>query len=336
MFPLRLFALLTTLEKEGQDDIMGWQCHGRAFKIRDRKRLEEEILPKYMGAMKASSLMRQLNIYGFIRISSGADCGSYYHEKFLRHREFLLFDIRRTQKKGTGARLRANPDDEPDFKSFPPMQPLPKDVYGAEIIPSMSTKLLTPAGVRANTQSRRDIIRLQNTAAAFTSPQTAPTKDGTEHIMSLTTAFAATCTTTIISSASSASSAPSESSSPAAKQMDGSDLRNQEGKVDVDAEYMDAVTASASMDTATTSKDACIASHVPNGFSSIATNNTTDMPTYSPSWHQDAKYTAAALDVVTPLPCPPLPVTGNATDNGSIPALDAADLSFLDNLLDLD
>lgn len=45
-FPILLHYILGELEKEGKSHVMGWMTHGRAFIVRDQKRLEEEILPK--------------------------------------------------------------------------------------------------------------------------------------------------------------------------------------------------------------------------------------------------------------------------------------------------
>jgi HSF-type DNA-binding len=47
-FPTMLHYILSELEKEGKSDIMGWMPHGRSFIVRDQKRMESEILPKYV------------------------------------------------------------------------------------------------------------------------------------------------------------------------------------------------------------------------------------------------------------------------------------------------
>jgi HSF-type DNA-binding len=68
---------------------------------------------------KYSSFQRQLNIYGFKRISSGPDQHAYYHEHFLRGEYTSTLTIKRIALKGTGARLSTNREDEPNFYQMP-------------------------------------------------------------------------------------------------------------------------------------------------------------------------------------------------------------------------
>jgi hypothetical protein len=111
--------MLESLEKQGKDNIVSWQPHGRAFCIHDRDEFIGTILPKYFGTAKIESFQRQLNLYDFKRLSSGPDKHAYYHPCFLRGKQFLLRMIQRSTNKGVGVRLRPNPEDEPDFWDGP-------------------------------------------------------------------------------------------------------------------------------------------------------------------------------------------------------------------------
>jgi hypothetical protein len=44
-FPVKLHYILADLEKDGKENVLGWQPHGRCFAIRDKIRIVKEILP---------------------------------------------------------------------------------------------------------------------------------------------------------------------------------------------------------------------------------------------------------------------------------------------------
>lgn len=113
-FPLKLHDLLESVQEDGYEGIISWQPHGRCFVVRKPKEFVE-LLPSYFKLRKLASFQRQLNLYGFQRMTRGRDRGGYYHELFLRGRAFLAHSIERIKVKGTGIRARSNPEQEPDF-----------------------------------------------------------------------------------------------------------------------------------------------------------------------------------------------------------------------------
>ena len=78
---------------------------------------------------KYCSFLRQLNLYGFHRFSTGVDKGSYYHELFLRGMPFLCDRMVRTRVNGNGIRSASNPESEPNFyqMAFIPVDHTVKD-----------------------------------------------------------------------------------------------------------------------------------------------------------------------------------------------------------------
>lgn len=114
-FPLKLHDMLDQAMAEGYGDIVSWQPHGRCFVVYKAREFQDIVLPKYFKLNKMSSFQRQLNLYGFQRLTFGRDRGGYYHERFLRHKNFLARGIKRVQVKGTGVRARSNPEQEPNF-----------------------------------------------------------------------------------------------------------------------------------------------------------------------------------------------------------------------------
>lgn len=123
-FPLKLHETLSEIERDGHDDIVGWLPHGRSFKIHKQQEFVQRILPKYFVMTKKSSFLRQLNLYGFNRLSGvGPDQASYYHEKFLRGMKFLCRRMQRIKVNGNRIRAAGNPDEEPDLSGFPVCPP---------------------------------------------------------------------------------------------------------------------------------------------------------------------------------------------------------------------
>ena len=94
-FPQRLYALM----ENNQTDMISWCNHGLSFRINEPEKFSSIILPKYFKHAKLTSFQRQLNLYGFKRITKGEDLGAYFHPKFQRGRKDLLNDIRRVPNK---------------------------------------------------------------------------------------------------------------------------------------------------------------------------------------------------------------------------------------------
>ena len=79
-FPAKLHQVLEDMEKNGHENIMGWMPHGRSFMVKDPKEFIKDYMPTYFNQHKLASFQRQLNLYGFKRLTGqGPDHGSYYH-----------------------------------------------------------------------------------------------------------------------------------------------------------------------------------------------------------------------------------------------------------------
>lgn len=125
-FPTKLHVMLSKVEDEGLSHIVSWQPHGRCFVVHKPKEFVSEVMSKYFRQSKLTSFQRQLNLYGFSRITAGKDRSGYYHEHFLRHKLFLCQNMPRIRIKGTGIKGKPSPETEPDFYSMPWV--VPEDV----------------------------------------------------------------------------------------------------------------------------------------------------------------------------------------------------------------
>ena len=129
-FPVMLHAMLTLADMSGYAHICAWEPHGRAFSVHDREAFVEQVLPLYFRQKRFESIQRQLNLYGFERVSLQQSNphnspGAYYHAMFLRTRHDLCGSIQRSTEKDRDrktSRIMAIPD--PDFVQFAALPPI--------------------------------------------------------------------------------------------------------------------------------------------------------------------------------------------------------------------
>lgn len=154
-FPEKLMALLDQ-ETSDHPDVISWLPHGRAFLVRKPKVFTSEIMPNYFRQSKLTSFQRQLNLYGFRRITQGSDGGAYYHELFLRGRPSLCSQMTRQKVKGTGHKQPTDVSSEPNFYAMPSVLPLSATTTSR---PTQSLEeenlLMNSPGIRAATLLRR-------------------------------------------------------------------------------------------------------------------------------------------------------------------------------------
>jgi len=179
-FPLKLHMILDKIEDtdSSMKNAISWLPHGRAFHIRNSDIFKREVLPKYFKNCKMSSFYRQINLYGFVRLTTGCETGAYYHEYFLRGRAFLTKNIIRTKVKGTKIRPTSAPEDEPNFYAMTPVCSTEED-NGINTMPTgMPLGVVTPHAQSDNSvallQAIRDMERIKHfgNAMPYASQQT--------------------------------------------------------------------------------------------------------------------------------------------------------------------
>ena len=99
-FLLKLHRMLDEATIAHLHEVISWQPHGRAFIVHRPDQISQ-LLDLYFDGSKYSSFQRNLNIYGFRRITKGPDAGAYYHQMFIRHKYHLCSRMTRTPVKGT-------------------------------------------------------------------------------------------------------------------------------------------------------------------------------------------------------------------------------------------
>lgn len=119
-FPDKLMNMLDR-ETATHPDVVTWCPHGRAFVVKKPKVFTAEVMINYFRQSKLTSFQRQLNLYGFRRLTQGLDAGAYYHELFLRGRPDLTSKMVRQKVKGTGHKQPTDASTEPNFYAMPPV-----------------------------------------------------------------------------------------------------------------------------------------------------------------------------------------------------------------------
>jgi HSF-type DNA-binding len=123
LFPVALQRHLGSTTSSSHSSVIRWLDHGRAFKVYDRQRLVEEVLPKFFYSQKQyGSFQRQLSSYGFYQLTADHnDNGAYYHPFLLRHRPTLSKLIRPLSKARGSKRRTFDTSTEPKFDQAPPL-----------------------------------------------------------------------------------------------------------------------------------------------------------------------------------------------------------------------
>jgi hypothetical protein len=103
-FPWKLHQLLDTVEREGCEFIISWLPDGQSFKVHDQEGFVDQILPRHFKLTKYKSFQRQLNIYGFERITdkTSPSRGGYSHTYFVRGEPNQCVKMIRRSTKGVG------------------------------------------------------------------------------------------------------------------------------------------------------------------------------------------------------------------------------------------
>ena len=133
-FPYKLYHMMQDVEYHGKEDIVCWNPDGRSFIVQDPKKFVSEILPGHFKQTKYKSFQRQLNFYGFLRITTGRLQGSYQHPCFVKGDLELCKEIKRitpptsatsavTKKaKHVTTKEQHSDDDEESSSSVEPVQ----------------------------------------------------------------------------------------------------------------------------------------------------------------------------------------------------------------------
>lgn len=126
-FLIKLFEIVSS---PASDNLVCWSEYGDSFKIVDRSKFAQDVLPLYFKHDNLRSFIRQLNIYGFQRVpnASGRDrTMEFQHAMFTRNGIRNLKEI----KRGTQSKSKQENDegDSGDYSSELPPAKKPRQDY---------------------------------------------------------------------------------------------------------------------------------------------------------------------------------------------------------------
>lgn len=74
-FPVKLHRMLSSQQFR---DVITWLPNGRAFAILDQEAFEKQVIPTFFKTGRFASFCRQLNCWGFRRVTTGKGAHAYY------------------------------------------------------------------------------------------------------------------------------------------------------------------------------------------------------------------------------------------------------------------
>jgi hypothetical protein len=98
IFPWKLHTMLEDAERDNLTHIVSWVQDGSAFKVHQSDLFVEKVMRNYFDQTKYESFRRQLNLYGFTRVSRGQNRGVYSHLYFHKYHRSGCQNITRRLK----------------------------------------------------------------------------------------------------------------------------------------------------------------------------------------------------------------------------------------------
>jgi hypothetical protein len=111
--------MLEDMAKVGDESIVSWQPHGKAFRVHQPEAFTRTVMSRYFKQTKYKSFQRQLHLYGFHRMHGGMDRGAYYHRMSIRNKKCMSLQMsyQRIKGKKLGKAVHHYAAGDPDFYS---------------------------------------------------------------------------------------------------------------------------------------------------------------------------------------------------------------------------
>jgi hypothetical protein len=114
-FPVKLHQMLESCENRSFSAIVSWLPRQDSFRVHRPDEFQNQILPQFFDQTKYKSFQKQLNVWGFNRITKGLERGGYRHSLFIKGRKSLCSQMKRRK----GPKLISRPSAQATLATKP-------------------------------------------------------------------------------------------------------------------------------------------------------------------------------------------------------------------------
>lgn len=107
-FPTVMYDILEEAESNGHAHVISWCNDGLSFKIHNPDQMVP-ILQNYFSQTKYKSFIRQLQVYGFTRITKGAHKNTCFHKFLVKGKRFMCLKMKRKERKPKNTKTLSKP-----------------------------------------------------------------------------------------------------------------------------------------------------------------------------------------------------------------------------------
>jgi HSF-type DNA-binding len=137
-FPVKVYEMLEDADAKNFAHIVSWNPPGDGFMVHKKDLFIYEIVPQYFNQTKYKSFQRQLSLYGFNRVTVGANKGLRHHEKLRRGRYDLVCQMKPVgyKPRGTTKLMQQQQDGMQPLTVASNAAAVPMLTYRPEVSPS--------------------------------------------------------------------------------------------------------------------------------------------------------------------------------------------------------
>jgi len=169
-FLVKLFCILS---RDDLRHIIKWLPHGRSWRIIDPVEFEMSVIPTYFGHSSMNSFLRQVNGWGFKRMTQGRNKNSYYNEYFLRGLPHLC---KKAPRPSNVASIYVDSKYEPDMYAISDEHPVPEEIDS--LVPCGASIEMIDQGIRNHGPKGRVPLTQSRPEDDDTSPLMMPLMSG--------------------------------------------------------------------------------------------------------------------------------------------------------------